>query len=601
MIDWLKSTWNKISSHIDMSYVGYLRKWIIIAVLVGVIAGVASIIFYLTVDWATWLFLGKLAGYAPPLPWGEGETVVTPAARQWVIPIVCTLGGLLSGWLVYKFAPEAEGPGTDSAINAFHNKEGFIRKRIPLVKMIASSITIGSGGSAGREGPIALIGAGTGSAVADIFKLNSHDRRIALAIGIGAGMGSIFKAPLGGALISAGIMYRRDFEFEALLPSFIASIVGYSVFASWHGWQPIFNINTGFAFNKPGELVGYLVLGLVCGGFGILYCRFFHRTRDFFKGLKIPAYFKPAIGGLLVGLMGLFLPQILGVGYGWLQLAIDNNTAALPIYIMVAVIFGKIIATGFTVGSGGSGGEFAPGLVIGGMVGGVTWWLMHTFTAIVPADPAPFVVLGMMTLFGGIAKAPLAIIIMVSEMTGNYSLLVPSMLSVVAAYLLTTNGNIYEAQVSTRADSPAHSAEYSTPLLDKLRVADAMITGPMTVSPRANLKDIADLMKSGMTDAIPVLEVGKLTGIITSHDMAKISEDKWASTLVQDVMTRQLVLGYPRETLCEALRRMTDNHISHLPIVTKSKPDTLMGLLALKHISSTYDHHKLESCAIAKG
>jgi len=145
--------------------------------------------------------LGQGAGYIPPLPGGEGATVFTPSARRWMIPIICTLGGLISGLLVFKLAPEAEGHGTDAAINSFHNKEGFIRRRVPVVKLVASAITIGSGGSAGREGPVALIGAGFGSTIADIFKLDSHDRRIALAVGIGAGIGSIFKAPLGGNLV----------------------------------------------------------------------------------------------------------------------------------------------------------------------------------------------------------------------------------------------------------------------------------------------------------------------------------------------------------------------------------------------------------------
>jgi chloride channel protein, CIC family len=295
--------------------VSYLRKWLVIAILIGIIAGIGSILFYLAIDWASRLLLGQGAGYIPPSPGGEGLTVFTPITRRWMIPVISALGGLISGFIVFRWAPEAEGHGTDAAINCFHNKDGFIRRRITLVKIIASAITIGSGGSAGREGPVALIGAGFGSTIAGIFKLNAHDRRIALAIGIGAGIGAIFKAPLGGALISAEIPYRRDFEFEALFPSFIASIVGYSIFASWHGWVPIFTISTGFAFSKPQELLGYAILGIVCGLFGILYGRTFYQIRDFFRSLKIPNYIKPAIGGLIVGIIGIFLPQILGMGY----------------------------------------------------------------------------------------------------------------------------------------------------------------------------------------------------------------------------------------------------------------------------------------------
>jgi CIC family chloride channel protein len=536
--------------------------------------------------------LGQGAGYIPPVPGGEGATVFTTIAHRWMIPVICTLGGLISGLLVFKLAPEAEGHGTDAAIDSFHNKEGFVRRRVPLVKLVASAITIGSGGSAGREGPVALIAAGFGSTIADIFKLDSHDRRIALAVGIGAGIGSIFKAPLGGALISAEILYRRDFEFETLLPSFIASIVGYSVYASWSGWTPIFSINTGFTFSHPWQLLGFAILGVVCGLFGMLYGRTFYFMRDRFRDLKLPNYVKPAIAGLIVGVIGIFLPQILGMGYGWVQFAINGNTAVLPLGIMIAVLFGKIVATSLSVGSGGSGGVFAPGLVVGSMVGGVAWSLLHNFTNLVPAEPAIFVVLGMMTLFGGIAKAPLAIMIMVSEMTGNYSLLIPSMVSVVIAYFLTGNSYIYEKQVNTRADSPAHRAEYFVPLLEKIQTTDAMVTNPITVSTETYLSDLADLVKSKGIDAAPVLDSGKLAGMVTTRDMARISEDKWSKTVVHEVMSKRLLVGYPEETLAEALNRMTKNNISHLPIVDRNSTDKLVGLLTIENIALTYDLQK---------
>jgi CIC family chloride channel protein len=536
--------------------------------------------------------LGQGAGYIPPVPGGEGATVFTTIAHRWMIPVICTLGGLISGLLVFKLAPEAEGHGTDAAIDSFHNKEGFVRRRVPLVKLVASAITIGSGGSAGREGPIALIAAGFGSTIADIFKLDSHDRRIALAVGIGAGIGSIFKAPLGGALISAEILYRRDFEFETLLPSFIASIVGYSVYASWSGWTPIFSINTGFTFSHPWQLLGFAILGVVCGLFGMLYGRTFYLMRDRFRDLKLPNYVKPAIGGLIVGVIGIFLPQILGMGYGWIQFAINGNTAVLPLGIMIAVLFGKIVATSLSVGSGGSGGVFAPGLVVGSMVGGVAWSLLHNFTNLVPAEPAIFVVLGMMTLFGGIAKAPLAIMIMVSEMTGNYSLLIPSMVSVVIAYFLTGNSYIYEKQVNARADSPAHRAEYFVPLLEKIQITDAMVTNPITVSMETYLSDLADSMKSKGIDAAPVLDSGRLTGMVTTRDMARVSEDKWSKTVVREVMSKRLLVGYPEESLSEAFNRMTKNNISHLPIVDRNYPDKLIGLLAIHDIALTYDLQK---------
>jgi CIC family chloride channel protein len=352
---------------------GYLRKWLPIALLIGIVSGVGSIVFYEAIRLASTVLLGDVAGFFAPSPVGEGGSLVLVSSRLYLIPLVTTVGGLLSGILVYGFAPEAEGHGTDAAIDAFHNKKGEIRSRIPLVKLVASALTIGSGGSAGREGPTAQIGAGFGSFLGRRLHLSSKDRRIAVAVGIGAGIGSIFKAPFGGAILSTEILYIGDFEVETLLPAFIASTVGYSIFASYTGWTPIFGyLNLG-AFNDPLNLPFYAVLGIVCGLVGIVYVKGFYGTRAFFQRLGMPRFLKPALGGLLVGIIGMFLPQVLGMGYGWLQIAMTGNFVSLPIILIPIIIVAKIVATSLTVGSGGSGGVFAPALMIGGLLGATLW------------------------------------------------------------------------------------------------------------------------------------------------------------------------------------------------------------------------------------
>ncbi len=567
----------------------YLRKWLVIGVLVGIAAGVSSILLRLGVDWATRLFLGLGAGYSPPLPGGEGASVFTGIGRLWMIPVLTTAGGLIAGVLTHKFGPECAGGGTDHALSAFHNREGEIRRRVPLIEIIASAFIVGSGGSAGPEGPIMLIGASWGSTIANMFHLRAADRRTALAMGIGAGMGALFKAPLGGAILGAEILYHSDFEVSALLPSFVASIIGYAIFASWQGWTPMFSFTTAPSFSKPEELAGYLLLGVACGLLGALYSRSFYGIRNLFRALPFPSYLKPALGGLMVGAMGMFLPQVLGEGYGWAQFAISGNFVVLPLLLIVGMLFGKIVATGLSVGSGGAGGVFAPGLVIGGMVGAALWALLHRFSGIVPADPGAFVVVGMMTFFGGVSKAPLAIMMMVSEMTGSYALLVPSMVSVIPAYFLTGNNYIYESQVNTRADSPAHRAEYSVPLMEKIDIRDAMVTNPVTVSPEVSLSSLAILMKSKEIDAAPVVDSGRLVGMITSRDMARISENKWAEKTVREIMSKRLVVGYPDETLHQALLRVTRHRISHLAVVERAHPDKLIGFLAIHDIASVYD------------
>jgi len=582
----------RISSIFNLRNAGYARKWVTLSILIGIAAGLGSIAFYWAISQVTRLMLGMGAGYTPPLPVGEGATVLSSITRAWMIPIITTLGGLISGLIVYKLAPEAEGHGTDAAIDSFHYKGGFIRRRVPLVKVVASAITIGSGGSAGREGPTAQIAAGAGSALADLFKMTTHDRRIALAAGIGAGIGSIFKAPLGGAILSMEILYRRDFETEALLPSFISSVVGYSIFSAWAGWTPIFGIGSVPPFQRVQELISYAILGIACGLMGMAYGRSFYAIRDFFKKLKIPNWIKPAIGGLFVGIIGMFLPQILGMGYGWVQFAINGNFAVLSIGIMLAIIVGKILATGLTIGSGGSGGVFAPGLVIGGMTGGFLWSLLHNITNITPSSPAAFIVVGMMALFGGIAKVPLAVILMVSEMTMDYTLLVPSMLACTIAYFIASNSYIYENQVPTKTDSPAHKAELSVPLLKRLKVADFMKSDVIIASPDSSLADLVGLMRSKKIGAVPILDKGKLAGIVATLDIATIPKKKWPNTLVREVMKKQLIVGYDYESLHKALGRMTQSNISHLPIVDPKHPERLLGILTIKDIALSYDYYR---------
>jgi CIC family chloride channel protein len=575
------SLWN----FCDLTCASYTRKWVTLSILIGIAAGLGSIVFYWSLTTATQLLLGFVAGYVPPTSTGEGATVFTGVARPWILPILTAAGGLLSGLIVFRFAPEAEGHGTDAAIDAFHNKGGAIRRRVPVVKALASAITIGSGGSAGREGPTAQIAAGIASALADLFRLSDSDRRIAVAAGIGAGIGSIFKAPLGGAILSMEVLYRRDFEYEALLPSFIASVVGYSIFASWSGWAPVLGSGIVPPFSRASELISYSLLGLVCGLVGIAYGRSFYYLRDLFRGAGIPNWIKPAIGGLMVGLIGVFLPQVLGTSYGWLQFAINGDFIALPATIMLAVVVFKILTTGLTIGSGGSGGVFAPGLVIGGMVGGFLWNLLNSFPAITPSYPSAFVIVGMMALFGGIAKVPLAVIIMVSEMTMDYTLLIPSMLACSIAYFVTGDNYIYEKQVSVRAQSPAHRHDYSLMLLKSLKVREAMVSNVPIISPGATLDEVARLLERYEIHAVPVVDGNRMVGIVAKQDALRfICQDQSPAT-VMDIMSSKMIVTHPDESLFDAMNKMIVNHISQLPVVEKNNPDQILGLLALDDVT----------------
>jgi len=252
---------------------------------------------------------------------------------------------------------------------------------------------------------------------------------------------------------------------------------------------------------------------------------------------------------------------------------------------MLAVAVLKILTTGLTIGSGGSGGVFAPGLVIGGMTGGVLWNLLHSYPAITPGSPSAFVIVGMMALFGGIAKVPLAVIIMVSEMTMDYTLLIPSMLACSIAYFVTGDNYIYEKQVNVRAESPAHRYEYSVMHLKALKVKEAMVSNVPIISSQSTMDEAANLLKGYEVHAVPVIDGGKLVGIVAKLDAMRCIYQDRPKASVKEIMSSKLVVTYPDESLFDAMNKMIINHISQLPVVERNNPDQLLGLLALDDVT----------------
>ncbi|HSB20594.1 MAG TPA: chloride channel protein [Anaeromyxobacteraceae bacterium] len=534
-----------------------LSRWLLVAGAIGIVAGLGAAVFFRAIEAATSLFLGALVGYQPPLAAGEGGTQVTVAARPWLLPLVTTAGGLLSGALVFGLAPEAEGHGTDSAIEAIHRRSGSIRARIPLVKLVASAITIGSGGSAGREGPAAQISAGFASLLGRLILPDPQERRIAVAAGIGAGIGAIFRAPLGGALLAAEILYVHDIEVEAIIPSLIASIVAYAVYGAWMGYGPIFGAHGSLELGAPVQLLYYAALGVASGLVGLLYARSFYGMTAVFSRLALPRWLKPGLGGLALGLLGLALPQALHTGYGWVQLEMTREgLLSLSPLVLLAIPLGKILATGLTVGSGGSGGIFGPGMVIGGSLGALLWRLGMGVLPDLPPQPAPFVIIGMMALFGGIAHAPLAVMLMVAEMTGTLSLLAPAMIAVAISTALVGNTTIYHAQLPSRADSPAHRLRLAFPLLSALTARDAAAETPVALDSRRPAGEArARLTGGGEQVAVFTGEGGRLLGAVARGFLERLGPEAAARPLAE--VSPCLVLP-PEKSLDEALQALTE-------------------------------------------
>ncbi len=445
----------------------YYKKWLVLGIIIGIIAGFASVLFYYATEASETLFMHYVMGYNRPLPLGEGGSLsyVFVMLRTYFIPISIILGALVSAWLVYRFAPETEGHGTDAVIKSYHEGKP-IRARVSIIKFISASLLIGSGGSAGREGPIAQI---SSSAVSNIFKhikLSKRDKEIILAVSIGAAIGSIFKSPFGGALFGAEVLYKRDIEGDVIFPSFVASTVGFMVYGAFVNYLPMFGINALSAYAQtaiytPIVMLGFILLGVISGVFAKIYVKIFYFFHRKIKALKISKYFKPALGAVGTACIALLFPEVMGVGYGWVQLIISGNITALPNFLglsallfVFVLIFAKILATSFSIGSGGSGGVYAPGIFMGASVGLFTFLLLNLASPGIfsLAILTPFVIIGMLSLFGATSKAPIAVAIMVVEMTGSILIIPVAMISIAIAYSLNGNDTIYISQKERRSN-----------------------------------------------------------------------------------------------------------------------------------------------------
>ncbi|GAB4372453.1 MAG: chloride channel protein [Acidobacteriota bacterium] len=575
-------------------------RLLLYAGIVGMIAGLGAILFQLLLGAANWFFLDWLAGYRPGEAAGETSFFAptdTPF-RRWMFFFVPALGGLISGVLVFRFAPEAEGHGTDAVIDAFHRRGGEIRARVPLIKTIASAVTIGSGGAGGREGPIAQIGAGFGSVFARLVRLSPRDRCLLVAAGMGAGIGAIFHAPLAGALFAAEVLYREiDFEFEVIVPATVASIIGYAVSAAAFGWQPLFR-TPQMMFRNPAELIGYLVLAVVLALSAGLFVRVFYGTRDLFRALRLPDWSKPMIGGLGTGAIGYFFPDALSTGYGIVQRALDGQVV---VGFLVAAVLLRMLTTSLSIGSGGSGGVFGPSVVIGGSLGGCVGLALHEFAPWLAPHPEAYVMVGMAAFFAAAANTPLSSVIIVSEMTGNYNLLVPTLWTSAFAFVLASRTSLYENQVDSRADAPLHSGTMALEVLRRLRARDAMLpldqARARLVEPSTPFDQLVRLFAETGGASFPVLRDGRLVGVVTDAQIraALADRDSIGRLLVaQDMMVAAITIS-ENETLDAAVRRMIRHQLGELVVVAESDPERVVGLLSRAQIVAAYDREILRA------
>ena len=587
-----------------------LGRTLLHSVLVGAIAGLAGCAFFYALEVAQQLVLERLAGYQVLRAAGEevfdGERA---PYRPWLLFALPAFGALLGGLLSTRFAPETPGGGADAIIRCFHQQGGIVRARVPFIKALSAILTLGFGGSGGREGPTLLLGGSIGSLIGRYLRVSDRERRILLVAGLAAGVSAIFRTPLGAALLAVEILHRDDFESDALVPSVIASVTAYSVFISVFGETTLFAHAARYPF-VPAHLPLYALMAIVVSLTAAFFLWSLRGSQQLFQRLRLPSWAKPGLGGLLLGSgTALFLIELapmlgaegrgiglLGGGYGAAQLAITGASflpsgwGAVQLLALLALL--KILATSLTIGSGGNAGEAGPSLVFGGIVGGAFGRAASLLLYDPRIDPGAFALVGMGTFYGGLAHVPLASLVMVCELAGSYDLLVPSMLAGAIAFVALRRTSLYTAQVPTRRDSPAHRDELIFDVLRDVRAGDIVVRDRPFVSfaPGTSAREVLAQVggSADWQDVFPVIDGdGKLLGVISSNVLRALASDPILLdiTLAVDLMSAPVAVR-DEEDAHTALERLLTHGSRELCVTDAS--GRIVGLLDESEIQGVY-------------
>lgn len=586
-----------LARHIELRAVS---RWVGLGLLVGLLSGFAACALYLAFEAIRHLVVHELAQTSLLEPAGEpslfGGAHDHSSPRTWVLVLAPAVGAFFSAWIVHRFCKEAAG-GNEGWMTAFHRGRARIRARVAPVKLIAAALHLGTGNSAGREGPIAHIGAALGALVGKALRLSDRERRLLLVAGAAGGIGAIFRTPLGGALFVAEVLYSDDLEVDAIVPTVLSSVVAYSVFTTIFGEGALFATAQTYQLDAR-ELPLFIAMAICCGVVGVAFVSLHHRVGEFSAKLKMWPPLKGLVAGLLVGLLFLVHPSALGAGYGWLQEAlkptglIDVGWAGVGTMLLIVVV--KVTATSISAGSGAAGGVFGPSVVIGGMVGGAFGLAFHTWFPEVVSDPGSFMLVGMACFVGGVTSCPISTLIMACEMTGSYELLVPIMLAEAVTITLIRKSRLYHQQVPTRRDSPAHGGEYVLDILQDLSVKDVVKRSEVTIVERS--LPLATLLRQASESnqvVFPVAgEDGQPEGIVTLDTIkAYLYDDAIGMLAIAADCESPFVSVGVNDSLALALERMARARYQQLPVTERPKGSelpVLVGLISYDDLLQSY-------------
>ncbi|MDP6711609.1 MAG: chloride channel protein [Nitrospinaceae bacterium] len=559
------------------------QNMLILAALLGFLAGFASTFFRWMIEFFGSVFSVK----------GFSMTGIPPQMYPFLLPLMPMVGGCFIG-LICKFFPNAvKENGVHKVMYAVALNDGKVRKRTITSCAVTSSITIGSGGSAGREGPTVQIGAAVGSTLGQWLHLSTERVRVLVGCGAAAGIAASFNAPLAGVLFALEIVLG-DFTIHTFSPIIIASVIGTVTGRALEGNEVTFDVPV-HELVHPTEIIFYLALGMLCGAVARLFTFiYFYAQQIFEEKINIPDYFKPALGGFIVGMISIFLPQILGNGYDYMEQALTGQMFWGLAFLLV---FMKIMCTSITLGSGGMGGVFAPSLFIGAMLGTAFGSTIHGMFPTLTASAETYSVVGMGAVAGAVMQAPLTNILMLFELTNDYTLILPIMVSCIASsytYQRFTKHSIYVQYLLNKGINIRHGREVS--IMNSIKVRDVMNTEFTTIAQEMPFRKILETISYSKNFYFPVLDnKGDMTGILSFSDIREMMfEEQLGDLLVAGELATHKVLALtPEQNLNEAMELFTQLDVDQLPVVRHDDKVKVIGMITRGDVMASYNREIL--------
>ncbi len=555
-----------------------------LAMIIGLLGGYGAVGFRFLISFFQQLCYGS-----------GGEILTALEGLSWLRRLlVPTAAGAVAGPLIYFLAREAKGHGVPEVMEAVALKGGVIRKRVVIIKSLASALSIASGGSVGREGPIVQIGSAIGSSLGQILKLSPNRMRVVVACGAAAGIAATFNAPVAGMMFALEIILG-EFAITTFSPIVLSAVMATAISRYYLGDYPAF-IVPHYELISAWELFFHAGLGLAAGLVAVGFTTVLYKTEDLFDAWPIPDWLKTPATGLFLGMLGVFFPWVLGIGYEGINMALFEQ---MSWWLMLALVGVKILATSMTIGGGMSGGIFAPSLFLGAMLGGAYGHILHGLSPTLTAKAGAYAIVGMGAVVAGTTHGPLTAFLILFEMTGGYKIILPLMIACIISTLVASQirqESIYTLKLLRRGINIRAGKEMN--LLRSMSVGQAMRTEVETLPEDMRLRDFMKLLVHSKHSSFPVVDhTGRLAGILSYADYSEhaFEESLQDVVVVKDMATKNVETVCPHDDLELALTRISAKDYATLPVIASPEDRRLVGIISRRDITSAYSRQILKS------